>query len=492
MLAEVAARQPLARLVPVTACKVVRNWYLEQSVQFVRRQRVGLPPIDDERAAPDAEDAPELGQRRGELLGVVKRTDRDDEILRLVGKAKVVEAPQDADELGMIRASCIEHRRHHRLDVVTCLLEHVDPLDVRSAAEGRRGIARARRDVDPRAPGVSAGNQLEAVEELVNRGVESVQRHARTDALEHERGIPAERHSRPLSHVGRGCTRPVEELSRGHNHNPPGGGARSVLGRPLASRAVAALPLKQLVLRAARTGLGRRAIQFVIRNDPSVAMEPLGQVFNRPATFGSVRTWPDAVEGFDDLAFLFSSSTLNNGIADLAFDEAAYLYRLVRGLHNATIVEIGRFKGGSAFVIAAAMQSGSQLWTYDIHVKLADVYDGRQLDAELEAALRRYRLHDRVHIVVADSRTVHPPGRCALVFVDGDHRYEGVRADYEHWRSAVEPGGHLLFHDAGATRAFAPTYPDVARLVAEIDADDLEFERVGAVGSLVHFRRRVS
>jgi predicted O-methyltransferase YrrM len=252
---------------------------------------------------------------------------------------------------------------------------------------------------------------------------------------------------------------------------------------------VASLALKRLVLRLAGTSAGRRAIQLAIRNDPSVAMEPLGQTFNRPATFRRVDAWPDTVRGFEDLAFLFSSSTLNNGIADLAFDEAAYLFRLVRNLRGATIVEIGRFKGGSTFVIAAAMDESSELWTYDIHVKLSDTYDGHELDADLEAALRRYGLDGRVHVVVADSRIVTPPGSCALVFVDGDHRYEGVRADYEHWRPAIVPGGHLLFHDAGATRAFAPEYPDVARLVAEIDADDSEFERVGAAGSLVHFRR---
>ena len=41
-----------------------------------------------------------------------------------------------------------------------------------------------------------------------------------------------------------------------------------------------------------------------------------------------------------------------------------------------------------------------------------------------------------------------------LLFVDGDHREEGVRADFEHWSPHVRVGGHVLFHDAVAAADF--------------------------------------
>jgi predicted O-methyltransferase YrrM len=222
-----------------------------------------------------------------------------------------------------------------------------------------------------------------------------------------------------------------------------------------------------------------------------LVLEPLGQLMNRSATFERVSDWPERVSRFEDLAFLFVSSMLNSGIADLAFDEAAYIYRLVAELPAATIAEIGRFKGGSTFLIASAMDDASELWSYDIHVKLTNVFSGEQLDDELREALVRYGLAERVHLIVADSRTAEPPPRqCDLVFVDGDHTYKGVRDDYEHWGGQVRPGGHLLFHDAAGSRPFATRHVDVARLVGEIEQNDGDrFERRGGAGSLVHFVR---
>jgi hypothetical protein len=76
------------------------------------------------------------------------------------------------------------------------------------------------------------------------------------------------------------------------------------------------------------------------------------------------------------------------------------------------------------------------------------------------------------------------------VFVDGDHSYDGVRADYLRWRAKVPPGGHLVFHDARAFRRLATRDPDTARLVGEVARADADlFEDVGGAGSLAHFRR---
>jgi predicted O-methyltransferase YrrM len=34
-----------------------------------------------------------------------------------------------------------------------------------------------------------------------------------------------------------------------------------------------------------------------------------------------------------------------------------------------------------------------------------------------------------------------------FLFIDGDHTYEGVRADFEMYSVLVRPGGMLIFHD---------------------------------------------
>ena len=73
--------------------------------------------------------------------------------------------------------------------------------------------------------------------------------------------------------------------------------------------------------------------------------------------------------------------------------------------------------------------------------------------ASRRVVARAARRHDgpRVTWHVDYSTAASPSvGRRAvdLVFIDGDHSEQGVRADWEGWHGFVEPGGAVLFHDA--------------------------------------------
>src|SRR5829696_8525266 len=212
--------------------------------------------------------------------------------------------------------------------------------------------------------------------------------------------------------------------------------------------------LRDLVKRAlgaaGRTRVGKNLVNAAVQADPGLKR------------YATVQQWPESIEGFEDVAFLFSSNQLSHGIASLQLDEAALLYRLARRVApDSAVVEIGRFKGGTTLMLASA-----------------------QPDGALEQALARYGLTDRVNLVVGDSRTAVPPPRPAsLVFVDGDHTYDGARADYERWRELVAPGGDMLFHDAVDVGGYGNHYPGIARLVEEIERDDTYFERRPNAGS---------
>ncbi len=211
--------------------------------------------------------------------------------------------------------------------------------------------------------------------------------------------------------------------------------------------------LKQIVRWVGRTTVGKNLIHASVLPDPATMRFP------------NVEQWPAGVHGFEDLAFLFSSNQLNHGVASLQIDEAALLYRLGNAA-TGPIAEIGRFKGGSTFIFAAAMRDGVELWSYDLHVALRPDMPGPQLDAELRAALERYGLAHKVHLLVADSRTAEPPELpLEVLFIDGDHSYEGARADFERWGEFVRPGGHLLFHDAVDSGGYGNFYPGVAQLM---------------------------
>jgi predicted O-methyltransferase YrrM len=249
---------------------------------------------------------------------------------------------------------------------------------------------------------------------------------------------------------------------------------------------------KRVLHAAATTNFGRRALASIAHAEPQLVIEALGPRVNRAAHFSAVASWPDELECFEDLAFLFSSHQLHHAIIGMAVDEAAYLFRVARGLGSgATLVEIGRSRGGSTLLLAVAMPQDARLVSYDLYVKKTPGPTGPELDDALRDVLDRYGLRDRVELEVADSRSVpHPAPRCDLVFVDGDHSYEGVRADYEHWRDAVPAGGHLLFHDAAELGDLSTAHLGVARLMQEIEHEDgAGFRRAGGAGTLLHFVR---
>ena len=235
---------------------------------------------------------------------------------------------------------------------------------------------------------------------------------------------------------------------------------------------------KKVIRRLGRTTFGKNLVHASVLRDPATMR------------FRNVEHWPAKARGFEDLAFLFSSNQLNHGVASLQFDEAALLYRLARDAQTGPFVEIGRFKGGSTVIFATALPEGIELWSYDLHVALRPEMPGAELDAELGDALVRYGLAHKVHLVVGDSRKVEPAAaRIELLFIDGDHSYDGAKADYERWNELVQPGGHLLFHDAVDAGNYGNVYPGVARAMAEVESDP-RWQRQASAGSIAHFIRR--
>ena len=236
--------------------------------------------------------------------------------------------------------------------------------------------------------------------------------------------------------------------------------------------------LKTVIRKLGRSKAGRTVLLTATVGDP------------RDARFTQARWLPESIHGFEDLAFLFTSSQLNHGIISQELDEAARLYRVASDVTDGAVVEIGRFKGGSTFLLAAALGGRAALWSYDIHVVHDAAFTGAELDAELSAALARYDLDGTVHLVVGDSRVAEPPNASVhMLFIDGDHSYDGVRADWDHWGPRLEPGGHVLFHDAVDHGGIGTSVDGVVRLVTEL-ARDTQLERQPDAGGIAHFVKR--
>jgi predicted O-methyltransferase YrrM len=184
------------------------------------------------------------------------------------------------------------------------------------------------------------------------------------------------------------------------------------------------------------------------------------------------------------LNWLFQGETRRNrNVIRCDRDEAEYIYDLVKSLDSPYAVEIGRMLGGSAILMASA---GAQVLSLDLHVsKTVEGEKGEVADIALDKKLQELGLRNKVEIIVADSHTYDTTSlieKVDILFIDGDHSYEGVKKDYENWFKTVKSGGHILFHDACRSRGGATCVAEVKKFV-----DTVPLIRIKDVGSVVHF-----
>jgi hypothetical protein len=149
----------------------------------------------------------------------------------------------------------------------------------------------------------------------------------------------------------------------------------------------------------------------------------------------------DPSEGFEDLAWLFTCDSRNRGLIRQGFNEAGLLWKSVKAT-GGNVLEIGRNYGGSTVLLAAAAPD-REIYSIDIR---------SHENSACKSYLTRSGNKERVHLLVADSRKTLPDLVFGLLFIDGDHSFEGILADVvAHWNSLKGHGENLAlaaFHDA--------------------------------------------
>lgn len=140
----------------------------------------------------------------------------------------------------------------------------------------------------------------------------------------------------------------------------------------------------------------------------------------------------------------------------LTREEGELLYRLA---HQCTgrgvIVEVGSFKGKSTIWLAKGSEAGAGVPVYAIdphtgseeHHAIAggQVWTYEDFLANLHKAEVQRLVHPLVTSSAQAAMSFHLP--VELLFIDGDHRYEAVRQDFELWFPKLIEGGYLLMHD---------------------------------------------
>lgn len=118
--------------------------------------------------------------------------------------------------------------------------------------------------------------------------------------------------------------------------------------------------------------------------------------------------------------------------------EGEYLFYLARHAKEG-IVETGRFQGGSSFLMACA--------NGNIPIHSIDI--APQNDAFLKEQFAKFNVGGNVDLIVGDSQKSKYAQirKFDLLFIDGDHSYEGCTNDLENWFPSLSKGGHVILHD---------------------------------------------
>lgn len=133
-------------------------------------------------------------------------------------------------------------------------------------------------------------------------------------------------------------------------------------------------------------------------------------------------------------------------------EELAALGQIVAALRPVRALEIGTWLGGTLFFLTRLANPRATIATVDLPGGGLGGYSDRREWLYMRFARRGQRMH----LLRGDSHSEETMARVKdifggqlldYLFIDGDHRYEGVKRDFEMYGPLVRRGGLIAFHD---------------------------------------------
>jgi len=146
------------------------------------------------------------------------------------------------------------------------------------------------------------------------------------------------------------------------------------------------------------------------------------------------------------------------GVDSAWYGHVPFAHWLVSAIRPRLVVELGTHNGVSFAAFCEAVRRLSlpsrciaiDMWEGDAHAG----YYGESVYRDLAGFTARHygAFATLVRASFAAARPLVADGSIDLLHVDGRHRYEDVREDYESWRPKLSPRAVVLFHDVRETR----------------------------------------
>jgi len=138
--------------------------------------------------------------------------------------------------------------------------------------------------------------------------------------------------------------------------------------------------------------------------------------------------------------------------SDLSTEERIVLYKLALG--RKSIIEIGSYIGASACCFGAAMKESGVGRVYCIDTWNNDAMTEGSRDTYAEflkntAAFEQFIVPIRGFSTEVIDLICTKIDHIDMIFIDGDHSYQGVKSDWDRYKVFLKTGSVIVFHDWG-------------------------------------------
>lgn len=157
------------------------------------------------------------------------------------------------------------------------------------------------------------------------------------------------------------------------------------------------------------------------------------------------------------------------------------------------VVEIGVWHGVTSNVLLGSMSEEGVFYAVDpyptgrLGISLQQIIAHRECRKHARGRVRWIRETGHASARVAEEEGW---GLVDFVFIDGDHSYEGIKADWLAWGGLVSEGGIIGLHDSRSTPK--RPIPEAGSVIYtnEVILSDARFEMLEQVDSLTLLRKR--